>query len=63
MAIAFSELLQTESMNSSGFFIKKKPPFTALKKSICIPKMLQPTNRLDGFVKGLAFHRRDKLKL
>jgi hypothetical protein len=24
----------------SGFFLKKKPPFNALKKSTCIPKML-----------------------
>jgi hypothetical protein len=26
--IAFSELLQTESMSPSGFFLKKKPPCT-----------------------------------
>ena len=34
------ELAQTEGKKRSGFFIKKKPPFRALKKSICIPKML-----------------------
>jgi len=33
-------LLWTESKDSSGFFIEKKPPFAALKKSTCIPKML-----------------------
>jgi hypothetical protein len=27
-------------MHLSGFFIKKKPPFNALKKSTCIPKLL-----------------------
>jgi hypothetical protein len=39
-ATAFSELVQTEDMHPSGFFPKEKPPFTALKKSMCIPKML-----------------------
>ncbi len=38
--IAFSEFLQTESTHSRGFFLKKKPPFTTVKKSTCIPKML-----------------------
>jgi hypothetical protein len=38
--IEFSELVQTGSTHSSGFFLKKKPPFTAPKKSTCIPKML-----------------------
>jgi len=28
---------------SSGFFLKKKPPFTALKKTTCILKKLYPT--------------------
>ena len=37
---AVSELVTTESTRSSGFFIKKKPHFTALKKSMCIPKLL-----------------------
>jgi hypothetical protein len=36
---AFSELVQTGSNISSGFFLKKKPPFTALKTIPCIPKM------------------------
>jgi hypothetical protein len=31
-AIAFSELGQTGSSHSSGFFLKKKPLFTVLKK-------------------------------
>jgi hypothetical protein len=38
--IAFSELKQSESTSLSGFFLKKTPPFTALNKSVCIPKML-----------------------
>lgn len=37
----FSELVQTESTHSSGFFLKKEPPFTTLKGSTSIPKMLQ----------------------
>jgi hypothetical protein len=40
VARAVSELVQTEGMHLSGFFIKKKPPFNALKKSTCIPKLL-----------------------
>ena len=39
--MAFSELPSIESTNSSGFFIKKKPLFTALKKATYVPKMLQ----------------------
>jgi hypothetical protein len=39
-AIAFSELLYTEAGHSSGFFLKKKPPCTPLKKSTRIPEML-----------------------
>jgi hypothetical protein len=39
-AIAFSGLVKTEGTMLSGFFLKKKPPFNALKKSTCIPKML-----------------------
>jgi hypothetical protein len=30
----------TESTKLSGFFLKKKPSFTVLEKSACIPKML-----------------------
>jgi hypothetical protein len=30
----------------SGFFLKKKPPFNALKKSTCIPKMLWQVREL-----------------
>jgi len=37
---AVSELLWTGSTLSSGFFSKKKPPFTTLKKSRRIPKLL-----------------------
>jgi hypothetical protein len=33
-------MVSTESARSSGFLLKKKPPFTALKKSTYIPKML-----------------------
>jgi hypothetical protein len=30
----------------SGFSLKKKPPFNALKKSTCIPKMLWQVREL-----------------
>jgi hypothetical protein len=38
--IAFSESLQTETSHSSGFFLKKKPPFNAVKRTTLIPKVL-----------------------
>lgn len=40
VAIAFSELLATESKDLSGFFLKEKSPFKARNPSICIPEML-----------------------
>jgi hypothetical protein len=38
--IAFSEMMQTEGTDSSGFFLENEPPFTTLKKSTYISKML-----------------------
>jgi hypothetical protein len=37
---AVSEWVQTKSTQQSGIFIKKMPPFNALKKSTLIPKLL-----------------------
>jgi hypothetical protein len=62
MLKVFPELMSTETVRSSGFFLKKKATFNAAIKSTCIRRHLQNSGSLPKILNGAGFVTRARLQ-